>query len=158
MKIFAIDPGTTKSAWLYMEDGTIKTFGINENHQVVEIVRKLPADYRLVYEMFACYGMAVGAAVFETVLWTGRFVQAAPCEVRRLYRKDVKMHLCNSMRAKDGNVRQAIIDRYPASGGGKTPQIGIQSIPGPLYGVSKDVWSALALAITFKETVKQKGQ
>ena len=154
MKIFAIDPGTTKSAWLYMEGGTIQMFEILENREVLDAVGRLTTDTFLVYEMFACYGMAVGREVFETVLWTGRFIQAAPCQVRRLYRRDVKMHLCNSMRAKDGNVRQAIIDRYPPTGGGKIPQIGIQLDPGPLYGVSKDIWSALALAITFKETLK----
>ena len=71
---------------------------------------------------------------------------------QQVYRKDVKMHLCGSMRAKDTNIRQAIIDRYPASGGGKCPQIGTKKEPGPLYGVSKDIWSALAVAITYSET------
>ena len=155
MNIFAIDPGTTKSAWLWMQDGKIKRFGIHKNHEVIEYIKKLPADYRLVYEMMACMGMAVGASVFETVLWTGRFIEAAPCEVHRLYRKDVKIYLCGNNRAKDSNIRQAILDKYPTSGGGKLPQVGIKSNQGPLYGISKDVWSALALAITFRETLKK---
>lgn len=158
MNIFAIDPGTSQSAWLYMQDGTIKSFGITSNYEVIYHVQELPADYHLVYEMFACYGMSVGMSVFETVFWIGRFAQAAPCDVHRLYRKDVKMHLCNSTRAKDGNIRQAIIDKYPPAGGGKIPQIGMKNAPGPLYGVSKDVWSALGLALTFQETYSTKGK
>ena len=59
------------------------------------------------------------------------------------------MHLCNSVRAKDSNVRQALLDRFPATGGGKTPQIGTKSKPGPLYGFSKDMWAALGVALTF---------
>ena len=73
---------------------------------------------------------------------------------KKIYRMDVKMYLCNNTRAKDGNIRQAIIDRYPANGGGKTPQIGTKKHPGPLYGVSKDVWSALAVAIYCAENPK----
>ena len=107
-------------------------------------------------EMVASYGMAVGKTVFETCMWIGRFMEAwesaTGTKPQQVYRKDVKMHLCGSMRAKDTNIRQAIIDRYPASGGGKCPQIGTKKEPGPLYGVSKDIWSALAVAITYSET------
>jgi hypothetical protein len=112
---------------------------------------------QIAIEMIACYGMAVGKTVFHTCVWVGRFIElwnrsTYVNEHNLVYRKDVKMHLCNSMRAKDSNIRQAIIDRYPATGGGKTPQIGTKAQQGPLYGVSKDVWAALGVAITFTET------
>jgi hypothetical protein len=105
--------------------------------------------------MIACYGMPVGATVFETCVWIGRFIEAWGDEFTKVYRKETKMHLCQTMRAKDSNIRQAIIDRYPATGGGKKPQIGTKAQPGPLYGVSKDVWAALAVAITFAETYSE---
>jgi len=95
--------------------------------------------------------MPVGREVFETVLWIGRFVEAANQagrEAELIYRKDVKLHLCQSTRAKDGNVRQAILDRFPRVGGGATPQVGTAKQPGPLYGCRSHVWSALAVAIT----------
>ena len=62
------------------------------------------------------------------------------------------MHLCGNNSAKDSNVRQALIDRFPRSGGGKTPQIGTKGDPGPLYGIKKDEWAALGVAITTLET------
>jgi hypothetical protein len=103
-------------------------------------------------EMIASYGMPVGREVFETCVWIGRFQQAleSPGTAELVYRKDVKLHLCGSPRAKDGNVRQALIDLFPATGGGKTPQIGTKKQPGPLYGMSSHAWAALGVAITAK--------
>jgi hypothetical protein len=154
MKILAIDPGTTESAWVFLESGVLKGHNIHKNEDILSIVTTLYADV-LAVEMIASYGMPVGKSTFETCVWIGRFVQQFIEQWKKpfsfIYRKDVKMLLCNSMRAKDGNVRQAIIDRYKPTGGGKTPQIGTKKEPGPLYGVSKDEWSALGVAITYQE-------
>ena len=92
--------------------------------------------------MVASYGMAVGKEVFETVRWVGRFQQAwrDPDAVRLVYRKDVKLHLCGSPRAKDTNIRQALIDLLGPRGTKKNP--------GPTYGVSSHAWAALGVAVT----------
>jgi hypothetical protein len=105
---------------------------------------------RLAIEMIASYGMPVGREVFETCIWIGRMKQVwhRPDDVMLVYRKDVKLHLCAHPRAKDSNVRQALIDLFPATGGGKTPQIGTSKQPGPLYGVSSHAWPALGVAVT----------
>jgi len=96
--------------------------------------------------MVASYGMPVGREVFETVRWIGRFQQAwhKPEEVRLIYRRDVKLHLCGSMRAKDPHVWQALID--------KLGPVGTKASPGPLYGVKSHARSALAVAVTAAET------
>jgi hypothetical protein len=100
--------------------------------------------------MVACYGMAVGREIFDTCVWIGRFSQcwkdAAESEAERLTRREVKLYLCNSVRATDANVRQAIIDRY---GPDKKTVIGTKKAPGPLYGVKADIWAALGVAITY---------
>jgi hypothetical protein len=49
------------------------------------------------------------------------------------------MHLCNSMRAKDANVRQALIDRFGP--------VGTKKQPGKLYGVATHYWAALGVAV-----------
>ncbi len=154
-KILAIDPGATQSAYVVYDEGTIVRCGILENHKMLAEIDQMCIIDHLAIEMIASYGMAVGKDVFETCLWIGRFIQAWEDDLyTKVYRKDVKMHLCQSMRAKDSNIRQAIIDRYEPTGGGKTPQIGTKKEPGPLYGVSKDIWAALGVAITFEETCK----
>lgn len=165
-KILAIDPGTSESAYVvydtYLttltdqrEKRNMRDFGIYSNEYMLSIVQTVSVDC-LAIEMIASYGMAVGKTVFETCVWIGRMAQQFRTTQKKpfhfVYRTDVKMHLCNSTRAKDSNIRQAILDLYPETGGGKTPQVGTKAQPGPLYGVSKDVWSALAVAITFAET------
>jgi len=89
--------------------------------------------------------------VFETCVWIGRFIQAWG-RGEFVYRKEACVELCGSAKAKDPNIRQALIDRWKPTGGGKTPQVGTQSKPGPLRGISGDQWSALAIAVTYYET------
>lgn len=153
--LLAIDPGPERSAWLTFADGMPRNWGIWANDDLLAALRgddpdpdpMLAAD-RLVIEKVEAFGMAVGAEVFETVFWSGRFAEAAaPLPVDRVGRKAVKIALCGSMRAKDPNIRAAIIERY----GTIEQAIGKKANPGPLYGIAADVWSALAVAITWAE-------
>ena len=105
-------------------------------------LNKVLHDVVLAIEMIASYGMAVGREVFETCVWVGRFHQAwrDPAGVKLIYRQAVKLHLCNSPRAKDANIRRALIDLLG-------PQ-GTKNSPGPTYGVSSHAWAALGVAVT----------
>lgn len=160
MTILAIDPGNTQSAYVLFDADTREVFGkgkIDNDAMLTEIsnsVTDLPMD-ACVIEMIASYGMAVGKEVFETVFWIGRFAErweaVSGRKADRIYRRDVKLHLCASARAKDGNIRQALIDMY----GGKDAAIGLKKTPGPLYGISADIWAALAVAVTFDALSKQ---
>ena len=157
-RIIAIDPGTTKSGIVILNGHDIMDKMIIQNEELVHLLSKTyPGDTVMVYEMIGSYGMAVGASVFETCVWIGRFIQAFHARTgvsHKLYRRDVKHYLCNSSKATDANVRRALLDKYPATGGGKTPQVGTKNQPGPLYGISADMWAALGLGITFRDTVK----
>jgi hypothetical protein len=146
--VLAIDPGTTHSGWVRFIDNAPECSGVVENHEVFDLLRRF-ACAPVAIEMIASYGMAVGAEVFETCVWIGRFIQAAgPDRVRLVYRKDVKLHLCGSPRAKDPNIRQALIDRW----GGKAEAVGTVKKPGPLYGIKSHAWAALGVAVTAVET------
>lgn len=148
MTILAIDPGPINSGWAIMRGGKIASCGVSDNHAVIELRNGEQKLARTAIEHVACYGMPVGRDVFETCVWIGRIVQSGnPSLCRKVYRRDVKHHLCGSAKAKDANVRQAIIDRYPATGGGKTPQIGTKAKPGPLYGVKSHAWAAIGVGI-----------
>lgn len=142
--ILAIDPGTTSSGYVLFAGGIAADSGVLANNRVLEMVRTWPGP--LAVEMIASYGMPVGAEVFETVRWIGRFQQAYqdPDAVRLVFRKDVKMHLCGTPRAKDANIRQALIDKLGAPGTKKNP--------GPTYGVKSHAWAALGVAVTAAET------
>lgn len=145
--LLAIDPGTTHSGYVVMDADGVQLSGVAENGEMFELIAAHGSNIAI--EMIASYGMAVGREVFETCLWIGRFMQAAgPDRVRLVYRKDVKLHLCGSPRAKDANIRQALIDRW----GGKAEAVGNVKKPGPLYGVKSHAWAALGVAVTALET------
>ena len=158
--VLAIDPGTTHSAYcLYdMDRSEIWESAKVDNFELRQMMLdgRLPYDIAVI-EMIACYGMAVGKSVFETCVWIGRYneILQANAEVKMMFRREVKVNLCNSNKAKDGNVRQALIDRFPATGGGRIPQIGTKAKQGPLYGFAGDMWAALGVAVTFQD--QQRG-
>ena len=155
--ILAIDPGPEQSAFvLYDENDRDFVQGEKlDNATLLSLCRDRVLDpfggAAPVIEMIASYGMPVGREVFETCVWIGRFMEALDRPHVLVYRREVKLHLCGSMRAKDGNVRQALIDAF----GGKDKAIGKKKTPGPLYGVSGDVWAALAVAVTYADRTEQ---
>lgn len=146
--ILAIDPGTEQSGFCVYSAGRVVESGVEANAELLAGLPPITHVNTLAIEMVASYGMPVGREVFETVRWIGRFQQAwrDPEAVRLIYRRDVKLHLCGSMKAKDANVWQALID--------KLGPVGTKACPGPLYGVKSHARSALAVAVTAAETTK----
>lgn len=143
--VLAIDPGSAQSAWLRFEGDRPQGFGITANDVLVRALRTGGLPEVVVIEKVESYGMAVGAEVFDTVLWAGRFAEAAHrVHVVLLPRRAVKLALCGDSRARDANIRQALIDRF-----GGSAAVGRKAAPGPLYGIRRDVWSALAIAVTY---------
>lgn len=152
--ILAIDPGTTESAWLLFAGVKVHSCGIDDNDTIRKRFYNASGDHQIAIEMVACYGMPVGAETFETCVWIGRFIESFGGG-DYVYRKDVKLHLCQNARAKDANVRQALLDLFPRTGGGSTPQVGTKNKPGPLFGVRSHIWSALGVAVTYRDTKRK---
>lgn len=156
--ILGMDPGTNDTGWVTYDrtSNAVLMKGITDNGKLLKELKKPKQEFMgLGYDVSACewiemMGMPVGKETFETVHWIGRFFEAA--HHYRVTRREVKLCICGSMKAKDPNIRQAIVDRFPPSGGGKKPQFGTSKQPGPLYGVTSHKMSALAVAITFSET------
>ena len=127
-KIFAIDVGTTESGYV--------------------IMRFDKDDIKL---------LSFGKIANESILWNGRLIQAAidrGIPVDRIYRKEEKLCLCNTLRAKDANIRQALIDRYAKTD--KKNGKGTKKEPDVFFGVKKDVWSAIAVGVTWREKMEEE--
>lgn len=153
MIVYGLDPGTTASALVVYDSLTarVEAHLTDENDAILEcLVKPNPRFVSpvLVVEQIESMGMAVGRETFETVWYSGRFHQAWAGMADRVTRRAVKLHLCGSMRAKDTNIRQAILDRF----GGKALAIGYKKAPGVLYGIHSHEYAALAVAITWAET------
>ncbi len=140
-RILAIDPGTEKSGFVVWDRGVIEASEVSNEEMLARIITNDFGGLDIcALEMVQSYGMSVGRETFETVFWTGRMFERAQrnCTAIRIYRKDVKIHLCGTMRAKDKNIRQALLDKYGPVGTSKNK--------GPLHGISGHLWSALAIA------------
>lgn len=152
-----VDPGPVESAYAAMSGRELVAFGKMSNEAMLKDLdfQRLQSDAMtaLVVEMVSSYGMPVGAEVFETCVWIGRFIQNWTGKYAKILRATVRPHLCHSTKATDANVRAALIERY----GGKRAAIGTVKAKGPLYGVTGDVWSALAVATTYYDRVIDAG-
>lgn len=150
--ILSIDPGNEKSAFVIWDGAEIIESGIFPNEEMLVFLSNLYVGIdAVVIEMIGHYGtgMPAGASVFDTCVWIGRFMQIVCEQKQQVYlvkRHEVKMHLCRSMRAKDSNIRQALIDRLGAPGTKKAK--------GLTYGLKADEWQALGLAVTWWDTHK----
>lgn len=142
-KILAIDPGTTESAYVIWDGSKILDKAKQENSEVLSMLYAEKELYHMVIEQVRCYGMAIGQTTLDTVFWTGRFYQAWPGYKLLMPRMDVKMHLCHNSRAKDSNIRQALIDRFE-------PDLKPRQRPkGILKGLAGDMWAAFSLSVVW---------
>jgi hypothetical protein len=150
--VIGIDPGSTESAFVFLEGKQVRVAKKVDNFKLLACLESKLFDgvaisdvmeSDLVIEWIQGYGMAVGQSVFETCRWVGLFEHAWGMDCTLLGRKAVKSHLCNNTGAKDSHVREALIDRFGPPGTKKNP--------GPLYGVTGDMLSALAVAVTFQD-------
>lgn len=156
--ILALDPGNTQTGYavLEMPEFRLIKFGKADNTSLLTLVANSDILYdvdAVAIEMIDSFGMAVGREVFETCVWIGRFHQASDHpNTHYVYRKEEKEILCGSLRAKDANIRRALIDRYARHDlkNGK----GTKGNPDVFYGVSKDVWAAIAVGVTYYELTK----
>jgi myo-inositol catabolism protein IolC len=159
MYILGIDPGPKQSAFVYWDTdkNQILLKDKIDNDVMMSRIAGVYSDCVMqgyvVIEMIQSFGMPVGMETFETVFWIGRFYQLAVttdgCEkVDRVLRKDIKMNMCGTTKAKDSNIRQALIDRFGSPGTKKNP--------GMMYGLHKDMIQAFAVAVTYFDIQKEK--
>lgn len=138
--IIGIDPGPVEQACVMFDvdkNRVIKTRTFHSND--LESLGEWCYQYHVAIEWIESFGMAVGQEIFRTVFQIGRMQQQLG-GVRLIPRRDVKLTLCNSARAKDPNIRQALIDALGP--------VGTKKNPGPLYGVAGHYWAALGVAYT----------
>lgn len=152
--ILAIDPGNIESAYVIVENDLSKVIekGKIDNIDLLDLLLFWQEKYEWRIDHFAIegiqsYGMAVGKSVFETCYFIGRLIEAGKRDLElehtMIYRIEEKMCLCHSTKAKDSNIRQALIDRFG--------EVGTKKNPGFFYGFKKDIWSAMAVATTYHD-------
>ena len=160
--ILAIDPGTTRSAWVWYGTEAARPslrqgrpdLGIDDNGVVLKMLFGYGASSCtqriLAIEQVKYYGanINIGDSVLGTVLWSGRFIEAWGGPWVLIPRKTIVTHVTGNPRANDSNVIAALLDRF---GGTMKAAKGTKAKPGPLYGIKSHIWQALAVAVTAAE-------
>jgi hypothetical protein len=155
--VLAIDPGNTESAYALINAETCRLVDfdkVDNDTLQFRLPRLSSQSSRIAIEMVASYGMAVGAEVFETCVWIGRFTERIGYDrVDLVKRLPVKLHHCHDSKAKDTNIRQALVDRFAP--GQPNHGKGIKAEPGWFHGFHSDIWAAYALAVYVADTQEQ---
>jgi hypothetical protein len=148
--VIGVDPGNIESALcvydgtriVYCEKISNKEFLSVLDEQILQAGQG-ECNPSIYIEDIQSMGMAVGNEVFDTCKFIGRIqyhLELGDNSFEMVKRTLIKLHHCNSTRAKDTNIRQALIDRF----GDK----GTKSNKGFFYGIAgNDQWSSCAIAI-----------
>lgn len=182
--LLAIDPGDKISAWVvfapwkqpdkHLAPFRVGGFGRAKNADLRNAMGKFSteqrATHRMIIEMLRARGMPTANQEFETCVQIGMFRKLwLPGLWSYAFRGDIKLCLCGMARAKDTNVRSALIELWGgekrAMAGKKCPKckgkgwcgVGRPTCPdchgnkweikpGPLAGMAQDEWAALAVA------------
>jgi hypothetical protein len=150
--ILAIDPGPAESAFVAWSGGKIVQMGKIANAEFFASHIQMEGVKCVAIECITGYGMQVGQEVFETCRWEGKFemhygLELGKTRVHRIRRRDVKSWLCENPTAKDRDVTAALLDKVGPKG--------TKSNPGPTFGVSGDIWAALAIALYAQDSIAQ---
>jgi hypothetical protein len=139
--VVGIDPGPDEHGIVVLVDNKVRQKVNLRTDSAIDCL--VDIHYRhiavIACEIIESYGMPVGRSTFQTCIRIGEIYREIPT-MRLIPRKDVKMHLCGTVRAKDANVRQALIDIYGPKGTSKNR--------GQTYGFNNHLWAALAVADT----------
>ena len=157
MMLLAVDPGNMQTAYCLMDDEyRIHDAGTVANDAFIRYLwTKAKQIDHVAVEMIASYGMAVGRDVFETCVMIGRVEQVAEhreVEHSRVYRQEEKICICHNSRAKDSNIRAALIERFAKHD--LKRGTGTKRNPDHFYGISKDMWAAFAVGTVYLDGIK----
>lgn len=162
--IYGIDPGPEKSAIAKLHHAETGALGHKDNGEALgslmyavnrashlNLITAGAQAPIVAIEDFSGFRLELGPTSFSTLKWIGRFWQAADslgARVMLIERRTIKMRLCASMRAKDGDIARAV--RL------KLGEPGTKKAPGPTYGITGHCWQALAVAVVAAEILEEE--
>ncbi|MCH8613446.1 hypothetical protein [Arsenicicoccus dermatophilus] len=161
-ELLAIDPGSEQSGWVIIDTRTRRPLhhGKDTNQKILAIIRSYantPPEQRagVWIEKIGRMAGTAGESIFETCVWTGRFMHEAErlgLLVERVKRVPIKVHLRVGQKGTDTDVRRALVDRFAP--GEPRHGKGTKDEPGWFYGFAADAWQAYALAVYASDTLE----
>lgn len=172
MKLLAIDPGTTQSAYVMLDEKyRILSADKVDNETMIAIIADAPGvDVVVIEDMEPRYtsgdrsaaGAVMGASTIQTIKWMGQFGRQAAMRglgVDWIFRRDERSALIPTKKNglpplppgtpahADGQIRASLIQRFARydTATGK----GTKKEPDVFYGFAGDMWQAMAVGVTW---------
>lgn len=177
MKIMAIDPGTTESAYVILDDQyQIISADKVGNDVILSIIADAPGlDAVIIEDIEPRYsstdrsaaGAVMGQSTIETIKAFGRFSWQAALRgliVGSIFRRDERSCLIPTKRNglpplpetapkhADGQIRASLIRRFARHD--KERGRGTKANPDTFYGFHGDMWQAMAVGVTWLDQAK----
>lgn len=181
MKIMAIDPGTTESAYVIMDD-QYQIFSADKvgNDVILSIIADAPGlDAVIIEDIEPRYsstdrsaaGAVMGQSTIETIKAFGRFSWQASLRglmVGSVFRRDERSCLIPTKRNglpplpetapkhADGQIRVSLVRRFARHD--KERGRGTMANPDTFYGFHGDMWQAMAVGVTWLDQAKWRAK
>lgn len=175
--IISVDPGPTNHGWAILDrpDGVLlPRIALTGHGPWAALERDIATvaccdeafgndTTSLVVEKMRNYGRVMGNDAIMTSFEAGRVVASVTCsyphcKVYLVSHPDWKLCLTGRAQAKDTEIRGALLELFPGTGGGACPQIGTQKEPGPLFLMKGEhVRDAVALGVAFMRFKDERG-
>lgn len=181
MKIMAIDPGTTESAYVILDDQyQIISADKLGNDVVLSIIADAPGlDAVIIEDIEPRYsstdrsaaGAVMGQSTIETIKAFGRFSWQAALRglmVGSIFRRDERSCLIPTKRNglpplpetapkhADGQIRASLIRRFARHD--QERGRGTKANPDTFYGFHGDMWQAMAVGVTWLDQAKWRAK
>lgn len=181
MKIMAIDPGTTESAYVIIDDQyQILSADKVGNDVILSIIADAPGlDAVIIEDIEPRYsstdrsaaGAVMGQSTIETIKAFGRFSWQASLRglmVGSIFRRDERSCLIPTKRNglpplpetapkhADGQIRASLIRRFARHD--KERGRGTKANPDTFYGFRGDMWQAMAVGVTWLDRKKWRAK
>lgn len=145
--IIGIDPGASKSGWVWWDGKEILDKGINENEDIIEILKHkwntMREPITLAIESMVSIPGGAGKSIVQTIEWADRFYQAWPGEREKVPVGNVRLALCGTMCSDSADVRRVLIQRFGEPGTAKNPNPIMYGLKGSGYHLIR----AFAMAV-----------
>lgn len=181
MKIMAIDPGTTESAYVILND-QYQIFSADKvgNDVILSIIADAPGlDAVIIEDIEPRYsstdrsaaGAVMGQSTIETIKAFGRFSWQASLRgliVGSIFRRDERSCLIPTKRNglpplpetapkhADGQIRASLIRRFARHD--QERGRGTKANPDTFYGFHGDMWQAMAVGVTWLDQAKWRAK
>lgn len=147
--VFAIDPGNLLSAFAIVDTTSYypikfaKCANVEIKQEMIEFIKSTPYPI-IIIETMVSMGGSVGATVFDTCIFIGRLTELAEslgASVHYINRRQEKIELVGSMRAKDSDIRRALINRLAVFD--KVNGKGTSDHRDVFWGMAGDCWQSM---------------